>query len=151
MESAADGEISTESRPKRGRPRNRPETPPKQAHEIDPDVVEQMIEDGCSVEIVADHLGTTWDIIDNNFKPEIVRGRATRKWTLLQEQYKLAKKGNPTMLIWLGKQELEQADRQVVSNEYEEYEIIIGPAKEADPDRLPPSGAGDILELPSTT
>lgn len=151
MEKEAEREISTESKSKRGRPRNRPEFVPKPASEIDADVVEAMIEDGCSVEIVADHLGTTWDIIDNNFKPEIMRGRATRKWTLLQEQYKLAKKGNPTMLIWLGKQELEQADRQVVSNEYEEYEIIIGPAKEANPDRIPASGAGNVLELPSAT
>lgn len=73
------------------------------------------------------------------------------KVSVRRMQWQSAQKGNVAMQIWLGKQILGQADRQVVSNEYEEYEIIIGPAKEANTDRLPASGAGNLLELPSAT
>ena len=45
--------------------------------------------------------------------------------SLRVKQFELAMHGNPTMLVWLGKQELGQTDRQQVSGhlEYEHADL----------------------------
>lgn len=48
---------------------------------------------------------------DPNFSSRIEKGRERGKESLRRKQYKLAQKGHPTMLIWLGKQVLGQRDK----------------------------------------
>lgn len=86
-----------------------------------------------------------------NFSDFYKKHRSNGRASVRRMQWKSAEEGNVAMQIWLGKQILGQADKQVITNDFEEYEIIIGPAKEADSNRLPASGTGDILELPSAT
>jgi hypothetical protein len=48
---------------------------------------------------------------DTKLADAIEKGRAEGKTTLRRMQWQAAAKGNPTMLIWLGKQMLDQRDK----------------------------------------
>lgn len=66
---------------------------------------------------IAAYFGVDESTIRERF-PEILRkNRALRRARLRAKQYEQALKGNTTMLIWLGKQELDQADKQETKNE----------------------------------
>ena len=58
------------------------------------------------------------------------KGLGRLKVSLRRQQIELAKNGNPTMLIWLGKQLLEQRDKSDATNQ-----VTV---KEAGPHRLTP-------------
>lgn len=119
---------------------------PKRANELDPTEIERMAEDGCTVETIAGCLDTEPHTLNNHFMPELNAGRSRRKARLLAKQYDLAvNKGNVTMLVWLGKQDLGQTDRQESTAEYKTFEVIIG--EPIPNDRIPPApGAITVLE-----
>jgi hypothetical protein len=54
--------------------------------------------------------GVSEDTLYRNFAGAIKRGRALRNASLRRKQFEVADSGNPTMLIWLGKQYLGQKD-----------------------------------------
>lgn len=93
----------------------RPPTP------IDIEIVRRTAAIGCTMEEVAAVLGvprrTLYDRMEQD--PEIQRaldeGRAEGRVTLRRLQWKQAHEGNPTMLIWLGKQLLGQRDKHDVT------------------------------------
>jgi ferredoxin-NADP reductase len=58
---------------------------------------------------------------DGKFAEAYERGRATGRMSLRRQQLKIANEGNPTMLIWLGKQLLGQRDLQAME--------VSGPAQ----------------------
>lgn len=62
---------------------------------------------GCSVDTIKDRMAN-----DDKFSAALKKGQGWAKISLRRKQWSLAEKGNPTMLIWLGKQWLEQRDRQ---------------------------------------
>lgn len=72
----------------------------------------------------ADHLDCSEDVIQNRIKEKYnisfseYRNRKMSKMRLsvMQKQYDLAMSGNPVMLIWLGKQLLEQKDKQEIDH-----------------------------------
>ena len=80
---------------------------------VNPDDVYKLAALGCTdLEI------SRWFDIDNgtlryNFMPILEKGREDLKLRLRQAQIKLALDGNPTMLIWLGKQMLGQQENPV--------------------------------------
>ncbi|MDE2472931.1 MAG: hypothetical protein KGL35_30520 [Bradyrhizobium sp.] len=84
---------------------------------IDNGQVERAASLGCTVEEIAVLVGVGRStflqrVIDDPDLAECLeRGRAMGKSTLRRLQWKLAQEGNPTMLIWLGKQLLGQKDR----------------------------------------
>lgn len=51
-----------------------------------------------------------------NFEALYKKHQGEGKASLRREQWKAAQSGNPTMLVWLGKQVLGQKDRQEVDN-----------------------------------
>lgn len=73
--------------------------------------IKQMALDNCHVETIARVLETTSDTIKAHFSKLIKQKRAEGRATLRKSQHKMALK-QPVMAIWLGKQELEQADKQ---------------------------------------
>ena len=88
----------------KAKPTGRPVTP------IDPKVVEGMgYAGGTNVEI-AQFLGVSTDTIERRFAPVLEQSRARRRLRLRQLQWKAAEAGDKTMLIWLGKVELGQAE-----------------------------------------
>ena len=85
--------------------------------EIDVKQVTQLAQIGCTDEEIGSVLGCSTDTIgrrkkaDPTFADAIEKGRAIRRSSLRRKQTEVAEAGNVTMLIWLGKQELDQTDR----------------------------------------
>jgi hypothetical protein len=87
--------------------------PPKVRESIDHDQVAALAGDGCTIREIADILGVAFaTMADLAARPPLVRiiyhARAERRKRLRTLQWKAADKLNPALLIWLGKQELEQ-------------------------------------------
>lgn len=64
-----------------------------------------------------------------NFEALYKKHQGEGKASLRRNQWKAAESGNPTMLVWLGKQYLGQTDKNVVDN--------ISSDKSMSPDRTP--------------
>lgn len=85
--------------------------------EINLEIVANAAGIGCTVDEIAALLGigrnTFYDHRARNpaVDEAIERGRSTGQATLRRNQWNAAAKGNPAMLIWLGKQMLGQKDR----------------------------------------
>lgn len=88
---------------KRGRPRKVPAIPV--------DKIGELAGYGCTVEEIATLCELSRDTLERNFAAEIAKGRENCKKKLRMKQLEVAMKGNPAMLIWLGKQMLEQRDK----------------------------------------
>jgi hypothetical protein len=72
---------------------------------------------GCSNVEIASALGCSDEHIRTRFLEVLAKARSTRRWRLRKMQNKAASRGNVQMLIWLGKNELEQSDRQIHEHE----------------------------------
>lgn len=79
--------------------------------EIDPKLVEAFAKLGATNTEIADHFMCDEGTIRKRFSEVLTKARAGRKIKLRELQWKLAEKGNLGMLIWLGKQELDQKDK----------------------------------------
>jgi IS30 family transposase len=78
---------------------------------VDPEKVKQLAALGLSNAEVAAVLEVSPDTIERRFKQEMKAGRERRNASLRRKQFEVAMTGNATMLIWLGKQHLEQKDK----------------------------------------
>jgi hypothetical protein len=67
---------------------------------------------GCQNNTIASIMGIPVQTIVDNFREVLTKKRAERKNDLRTHQNTAAKKGNPALLIFLGKNELDQADKQ---------------------------------------
>ena len=79
--------------------------------EIDEDKLEQLASLGLSNGEIAAVLDCCPDTIERNYRKTLDWGREKRNASLRRKQYEIAIAGNPTMLIWLGKQFLGQSDK----------------------------------------
>ena len=82
---------------------------------VDPRLVEQLASIGCSNKEIAAACNCSTDTIERNFAAEITKGRENGKTRLRKKQIEVALAGNVTMLIFLGKNMLGQADKQEIS------------------------------------
>lgn len=81
--------------------------------EIDPDTVEKLAAIHCSMAEIASVVECSVDTLQRRFADVVQRGRNKGKTSLKRWQWKAAEKGNVTMLIWLGKQHLDQSDQRI--------------------------------------
>jgi len=81
---------------------------------IDEELVAQLAFDGASNREIAAIVGCDDKTIANRFSALAAKKRAERRVQLRKAQTSAALAGNGTMLVWLGKQELDQRDRIVV-------------------------------------
>lgn len=81
---------------------------------IDPKQVEQLAAINCSHAEMAAVLGCSADTLERRFAAVIKEGRGKGNVSLKRKQWQAAMDGNITMMIWLGKQNLGQRDRQEV-------------------------------------
>ena len=79
--------------------------------QIDPKIVAVMASVGCTNTEIADYFGVNETTIRKRFSEILIKERAGEKKKLRTLQWKAAKAGNATMLIWLGKQKLGQTDK----------------------------------------
>lgn len=80
--------------------------------EIDKKQVEKLANLQCTLQEIADWFGVDKSTISRNFATEIEKGKSFGKISIRRAQLQLALKGNATMLIWLGKQYLEQKEKK---------------------------------------
>ena len=85
----------------------------------------------CTDEEIAAGLGCSQDTLARGRKREpdldaaILEGRANGRMSLRRAQYQKALDGNPTMLIWLGKQILGQRERVDIDSAADEAPVAI--------------------------
>lgn len=92
--------------------------------EIDWDTVEKLCAIHCTGEEIASIVEVHYDTLANRIKDEFElsfseyykKHSARGKMSLRRKQHEVALSGNTTMLIWLGKQYLEQSDKQEVES-----------------------------------
>ena len=88
-------------------------------------LIESLARIMCTEQEIADCLNTTTDTLHNAENDELFRnaikiGHSQGKQSLRREQWKLAQKGNASMLIWLGKQWLGQTDKIEQTTSFED-------------------------------
>tara|TARA_R100001443_G_C3348278_1_gene176198 strand:+ start:59 stop:370 length:312 start_codon:yes stop_codon:yes gene_type:complete len=84
-------------------------------YDIDPVEVEKLASYGLRNTEIADFFGCSKDLISKSYSTNITKGKADLKKKLRKAQIDSALSGNATLLIWLGKQYLDQSDKQEVS------------------------------------
>jgi len=84
--------------------------------DIDPEQVLRLARLHCTMQEMADFFGCHRDTLHNNFSAEITKGRSEGNISLRRKQWQVAvEKGNPVLLIWLGKQMLGQVNERLDS------------------------------------
>jgi len=100
-----------------------PPAPPKkigQPSKIDMEKLDTLCQVGCTHEEIAAFFGITTRAIEKRrteseeFRAFMDSRRLVGKISIRRAQRQLALAGNPTMLIWMGKQELGQRDVQAM-------------------------------------
>lgn len=84
---------------------------------IPPEEVYKLAQIGCKDTEIADWFGVDSNTLRYNFSVELLKGREALKQSLRRAQLTVALNGNPTMLIWLGKQYLGQSENVLETNE----------------------------------
>jgi hypothetical protein len=72
---------------------------------------------GCKDIEIAEWFGIDPNTLRYNFSVELLKGRETLRQSLRRKQIEVAMTGNPTMLIFLGKNLLGQSDSPLASQE----------------------------------
>ena len=88
-------------------------------------LIENLSRIMCTDEEIASILNCSRDVFytqenEELFRQAIQKGRANGKQSLRRKQYEVAMKGNSSMLIWLGKQWLEQTDKVEQTTSFED-------------------------------
>ena len=83
-------------------------------YNIDTKQLEKLAAFGCTNTEIASFFGCSSDLIEKSYSENLTKGRDSGKIRLRKLQWNAAEKGNVTMLIWLGKQVLGQAEKQEV-------------------------------------
>ena len=88
--------------------------------EIDYSMVERLSNIMCTQEEIASCLDLSVRTLqrDEEFCRVYKKGLDNCRVSLRRQQYQLAMEGDKTMLVWLGKQYLEQRDKQDIDNTF---------------------------------
>ncbi len=81
------------------------------AIKLDTQIIENLAAIHCTNREIAEVLGVSVDTLQRNFPSFLTKGKAQGKIKLRRLQWQKAQEGNPTMLIFLGKQILGQKDQ----------------------------------------
>lgn len=97
-------ETTAEIKRKVGRPK-------KQMSDVE-GIIYKLSKLHCTVSEISAVTGVARKILNTDYAELVDRGREDGKQTLRRYQWEQAEKGNVSMLIWLGKQVLQQRDKQ---------------------------------------
>lgn len=76
--------------------------------------VEKLASYGLTNKELAEFFHCSTDTLERRFKQQLAKGRNNLRMRLRVKQIQVAMKGNPAMLIFLGKQYLQQTDRNEI-------------------------------------
>ena len=83
-------------------------------HDIPPEKVKMLASFGCTYIEIGKYFGCSEKVIRTRFRTEFEQGKEEMKLTLRQLQWKNAQNGNTALLIFLGKNYLNQTDKSQV-------------------------------------
>jgi hypothetical protein len=103
-------------------------------------IIEGLARVMCTDEEICSILGCSRDILYNPenedlYRQAIEKGKANGKQSLRRKQYEIAMKGNSSMLIWLGKQWLNQTDKVEQTTSIEDLTVLADLLKLDEKDR----------------
>jgi len=84
---------------------------------IDENLISELAGLNCSIEEIAKIVGISKTTLYRSYGTLIKRGREIVKTSLKRKQYEVAMKGNPALLIWLGKIILKQTEKSKMDGE----------------------------------
>lgn len=109
---------------------------------INAEEVRKLAELGCKLDEMAAFFNCDRNTLANRFSAEISKGKANLKLSLRRWQIQAAQKGNVVMMIWLGKQMLDQVERTQIDITKIDNETFM---KEAQRRLADASDAEDII------
>ena len=86
---------------------------------LDESRIVELASKGLTQKEIAAIMGVSSRTIERNYGESCEKGRELCNGMLRAKQVEVALAGNPTMLIWLGKQNLGQRDRAEVEHKYD--------------------------------
>lgn len=89
--------------------------PKKTFSEKDINQIEQLASCHCTDEEIATFMGCSETTLKRRFGPVLVAARQKGRVNIRAMQYKVAMKGNASMLIFLGKQLLGQSEKKTIT------------------------------------
>jgi len=84
--------------------------------------IEKLASYGLTNKEIAEALGYDDSTLKRKFEKFLIKGKANLKEKLKRKQIAVAMQGNVSMLIWLGKQYLDQSEKVVETGD---YQIVI--------------------------
>lgn len=81
--------------------------------------VEKLAAYGLNNKEIAEVLGYDDSTLKRKFENFLIKGRGELKKRLKRKQIEVAMQGNVSMLIWLGKQYLDQSEKVVETGDYQ--------------------------------
>jgi len=81
--------------------------------------VEKLASYGLTNKEIAEALGYDDTTLKRKFENYLIKGKANLKQRLKKKQIQVAMSGNVSMLIWLGKQYLDQSEKVVETGDYQ--------------------------------
>lgn len=81
--------------------------------------VEKLAAYGLNNKEIAEVLGFDDSTLKRKFEKFLIKGKANLKEKLKRKQIAVAMQGNVSMLIWLGKQYLDQSEKVVETGDYQ--------------------------------
>jgi hypothetical protein len=92
---------------------------------IDTELLAKLAKLGLTTAELAAIMECSKDTLERRYMDVIEQGRLHRNASLKRKQYEAAMAGNPTMLIWLGKQYLEQRDKHDVAQNTDRLDELM--------------------------
>ena len=81
--------------------------------------VEKLASYGLTNKEIGEALGYDDSTLKRKFEKNLIKGKAGLKQKLKRKQIAVAMQGNVSMLIWLGKQYLDQSEKVVETGDYQ--------------------------------
>ena len=78
--------------------------------EVDEELLYKLAQIHCTMREMSDIVGVSIDTLKRRYADLIDKGKSEGKMRLRRKQIEVAMSGNHTMLIWLGKQMLNQSE-----------------------------------------
>ena len=92
---------------------------------LDQEAIKKLAQLHCTYDEIATFCNVSTKTLQRRFVHTIKKGREMGKISLRRAQFEKAISGNVVMQIWLGKQHLDQRDRQEITNINEPLPLVI--------------------------
>jgi len=92
---------------------------------VDTQAIAKLAQLHCTFEEIAEFCEVSTKTLQRNYVHLIKKGREMGRISLRRAQFEKALSGNVVMQIWLGKQHLDQKDKQEITSYNEPLPLII--------------------------